>query len=135
MANGNHSTVLVRIGQIVLPFVIGVGSAAFWFGTRSANVASNQKTIMEWKAIAEPKIDKLDDVLNWKTEVAPQIQRMDNKGTAAGEQFSLNQAKELGRLDERLKDVEKDSRQIETMKLKIDTLERAMLSRSTPTKP
>jgi hypothetical protein len=69
-----------------------------------------------------------------KAEVAPQIQRMDAKGTAAGERFSLDQGKELGRVEERLKELEKEARSIEAMKLKIDALERTTYA-TRPPKP
>ena len=116
---GNHTGLWAAVGKIAAPFIGGVIAAAFWFGVRSQKLASTQTEILLWKA-----------------EVAPQIQRMDSKGTAAGERFSLEQAKELGRLDERMKEVEKDSRSIEAMKLKIEGLERAILiDRPRPAKP
>ena len=109
---GNHQNLWAAVGKVAAPFIGGVVAAAFWFGVRSQKLASNQTEIMLWKA-----------------EVAPQIQRMDAKGTAAGERFSLEQGKELGRMEERMKELEKESKSIEAMKLKIDTLERATFQR------
>jgi hypothetical protein len=103
----NHNTLWAGIGKVAAPFVGGVIAAAFWFGVRTQKLSSNQQEFLIWKA-----------------EVAPQIQRMDAKGTAAGERFSLEQGKELGRMEERLKELEKEARSIEAMKLKIDALER-----------
>jgi hypothetical protein len=104
---GNHQNLWAAVGKVAAPFIGGVIAAAFWFGVRSQKLASTQTEILLWKA-----------------EVSPQIQRMDAKGTAAGERFSLEQGKELGRMEERLKELEKEARSIEAMKLKIDALER-----------
>lgn len=106
-AKGNHVGLWAAIGKLVAPFLIGIASTAFFLGGRQQKTASTQQEILLWKA-----------------EVAPQIQRMDSKGTVAGERFSLEQGKELGRMDERLKELEKESKSIEAMKLKIDALER-----------
>lgn len=105
----NHTASLwAAVGKIAAPFIVGVVSAAFFLGGRSQKNTST-----------------LNDILLWKAEVAPQIQRMDSKGTAAGERFSLEQGKELGRMEERLKELEKEAKSIEAMKLKIEGLERA----------
>lgn len=103
------------VGKVAAPFFIGLASAAFWFGTRSANLASNQK-----------------ELLVWKTAVEPQIQRMDSKGTAAGERFSLEQGKELGRMEKDIEELKKEAKSIEAMKLKIDALERTTYSQRPP---
>lgn len=109
----NHSSLWAAVGKIAAPFIGGVVAAAFWFGVRSQKLASNQQEIILWKA-----------------EVAPQIQRMDSKGTAAGERFSLEQGKELGRLEKDIEELKKETRPIEAMKLKIESLERAQLDRN-----
>jgi hypothetical protein len=109
---GNHQNLWAGVGKIAAPFIGGVVAAAFWFGVRSQKLASNQNEIMLWKA-----------------EVAPQIQRMDSKGTAAGERFSLDQGKELGRMEKDIEELKKEARSIEAMKLKIEGLERAQLDR------
>ena len=70
----------------------------------------------------------------WKTAVEPQIQRMDSKGTAAGERFSLEQGKELGRMEKEIEELKKEAKSIEAMKLKIDALERTTYS-ARPPKP
>lgn len=114
-ARGNHTALWAAVGKVAAPFIGGVIAAAFWFGVRSQKLASTQTEILLWKA-----------------EVAPQIQRMDSKGTAAGERFSLEQGKELGRMEERLKELEKEARSIEAMKLKIDALERTTYSNRPP---
>lgn len=108
----NHNTLWATVGKIAAPFIGGVIAAAFWFGVRTQKNASN-----------------IEDVLVWKKAVEPQIQRMDSRGTAAGERFSLEQGKELGRMEEQLKELEKEAKSIEAMKLKIDTLERATFAR------
>lgn len=105
------------IGKAAVPLLVGVVSTAFYLGTKLAHVASNQHDLMLWKA-----------------EVNPQIQRMDSKGTAAGERFSLEQGKELGRMEKDLEELKKEAKSIEAMKLKIDTLERATFQR-VPNKP
>lgn len=114
---GNHTNLWASIGKLVVPFLIGIASAAFWFGVRSQKMASNQTELMVWK-------DRVD----------PQIQRMDSKGTAAGERFSLEQGKELGRMEKEIEELKKEAKSIEAMKLKIDTLERATFQR-VPSKP
>lgn len=112
---GNHTALWAAVGKVAAPFIGGVVMAAFWFGVRSSKLSSNQQEIMAWKGVIEP-----------------QIQRMDSKGTAAGERFSLEQGKELGRMEERLKELEKEARSIEAMKLKIDALERTTYSNRPP---
>lgn len=112
---GNHTNLWAAVGKVAAPFIGGVIMAAFWFGVRSSKLASNQQEIMAWKGVIEP-----------------QIQRMDAKGTAAGERFSLEQGKELGRMEERMKELEKEARSIEAMKLKIDALERTTYSNRPP---
>ena len=112
----NHVQLWTTIGKAAIPFIAGIASTAFLLGGRSQKAASNQQ-----------------DILLWKAEVAPQIQRMDAKGTVAGERYTLEQAKELGRIEERMKELEKESKQIEAMKLKIEGLERASQIR-TPTR-
>lgn len=105
---GNHASLWAAVGKVAAPFIVGVVSAAFFLGGKSQKNAST-----------------IQEVLLWKAEVAPQIQRMDSKGTVAGERFSLEQGKELGRMEKRLEELEKDAKQIEAMKLKIEGLERA----------
>ena len=99
------------IGKIVIPFVIGVISTAFVVGSAR---------------------QKVQDVVKWKEEMAPRIERMDATGTLSFAHFHTQYEKEQMHQLDRIKELEKEARQIETMKLKIESLERALLDRRSP---
>jgi hypothetical protein len=96
------------VGKIIVPFLVGVISTAFVVGSAR---------------------QKVQDVVKWKEEMAPRIERMDSQGTLSFSHFHVQYEKEQAHQYERLKELEKESRQIETMKLKIESLERALLDR------
>jgi hypothetical protein len=73
---------------------------------------------------------KITEVVEWKKEVAPRLERMDREGTLSFSQFHAQYDKEQGQQYERLKELEKEIRQIEVMKQKIEQLERAQLDRN-----
>lgn len=67
---------------------------------------------------------KITEVVDWKTETAPRIERMDSKGTISFELFHIQYDKEQAQQYERIKDLEKEVRQIEALKARVNALER-----------
>lgn len=96
------------IGKQVLSFIGGVIAAAFVLGSARQRV---------------------NDLSAWKAETAPRIERIDSKGTLSFEFFQKEYEKQQAKQEKRLEELEKESKQFETMKLKIDGLERANLDR------
>lgn len=78
-------------GKQLLSFVVGVVVASFVVG------GARQKIV---------------DIAEWKDEVSPKIERMDNKGTLSFELFHEEYLRELKRTDERLKEVERDIKEL-----------------------
>lgn len=106
----NHSkTVWITVAKAVFPFAGGIIAAVFVLGTAR---------------------QKINDVIAWKLEVAPRIERMDRQGSLSFEQFHIQYEKEQAQQYERLKELERESRQIDVMKQKIESLERAQLDRN-----
>jgi hypothetical protein len=100
---GNHTSLWAAIGKLVVPFVVGIASTAFFVGGRSRDMS---------------------DLLKWKAEAATHIQKMDDEGTKAGKRGAESGWKELGRFETRLKTAEDATRKIDTMALKIENLEK-----------
>lgn len=65
---------------------------------------------------------KITEVVDWKTETAPRIERMDSKGTISFELFHIQYDKEQAQQYERIKDLEKEVKQIEVLKARLDDL-------------
>lgn len=101
----------IGVGKVAVPFVIGVISTAFVVGSARQRVS---------------------DIVQWKAEVAPRIERMDSQGTLSFSHFHTQYEKEQAHQYEKIKELEKEAKQIETMKLKIESLERAVLDRRPP---
>lgn len=99
----NHTTLWATIGKVILPFAGGIIAAAFFLGGRSRDMG---------------------DLLKWKSEAALHIQKMDDEGTKAGKRGAESGWKELGRFEARLKTTEEATRKIDTMLLKIESLEK-----------
>lgn len=114
MSDGNHEkhSAWMGMGKMVGSFVVGVVAASFVVGSR---------------------IQKVNDVVTWKAEVAPKLERMDMQGTQSFTHFHQQYEKEQAQQYERIKELEKESRQIEVIKQKIEGLERAQ--RYPPEKP
>jgi hypothetical protein len=109
-STSNHGKALwIGVGKQILTFAAGVVAAAFILGTAR---------------------QKVNDVIAWKAEVAPRIERMDRQGSLSFEQFHIQYEKEQALQYERLKELEKEGRQIDVMKQKIEALERAQLDRN-----
>jgi septal ring factor EnvC (AmiA/AmiB activator) len=77
-----------------------------------------------------PAGSKIAEVVEWKKEMAPRIERMDREGTVSFSLFHIQYDKEQREQYERIKELEKEVRQIEVMKQKIESLERAQLDRN-----
>ena len=56
---------------------------------------------------------KINDLLLWKTDTAPKIQRMDTTGTLSFELFHKEYDRTQQRQEEKLKELEKEIRQLE----------------------
>jgi hypothetical protein len=67
---------------------------------------------------------KITEVVDWKNETAPRIERMDSKGTVSFELFHIQYDKEQAQQYERIKELEKEIKQIEVLKSKVEALER-----------
>ena len=109
----------VSIGKQVLTFIAGIIAASFVLGSARQRVS---------------------DLSSWKAEIAPRIERMDSKGTLSFElfhaEYERTQAQQHERLkalenrmsdlwtSERLKELERDTKQIDVLKAKIEALER-----------
>lgn len=73
---------------------------------------------------------KITEVVEWKKEVAPRLERMDREGTLSFAQFHAQYDKEQAQQYERLKELEKEGRQLDVLKQKVEALERAQLDRN-----
>jgi hypothetical protein len=65
---------------------------------------------------------KISEVVDWKKETAPRIERMDSKGTISFELFHIQYDKEQAQQYERIKDLEKEIKQIEVLKARLEDL-------------
>jgi hypothetical protein len=99
----NHTTLWAAVGKLVLPFMGGIIAAAFFLGGRSRDMG---------------------DLLKWKAEESAHIIKMDDEGTKAGKRGAEFAWKELGRMEARIKTTEEATRKIDTMLLKIESLEK-----------
>jgi flagellar basal body-associated protein FliL len=79
----------VGIWKQVISFIVGVIVAAFVVGSAR---------------------QKVSDLAKWKEEIAPKIERMDSVGSLSFDHFHKQYEKDQHRIDERLKDLEKDVR-------------------------
>jgi hypothetical protein len=91
-----HKTEWFGIGKQILSFVAGVIVAAFVVGGAR---------------------QKVHDLVIWKEEIAPRIERMDSKGTVSFEIFEKNYDKQQERQNERLKELE---REVKDLQRKVD---------------
>ena len=73
---------------------------------------------------------KISEVVEWKKEMAPRIERMDSTGTISFSLFHAQYDKEQAQQYERIKELEKEIRQLEVIKQKVESLERAQLDRN-----
>lgn len=107
MSNGtpvkNHTTLWAAVGKLVLPFVVGIASTAYFVGGKSRDQA---------------------DMLKWRADYTQKVDTMDKDGTTAGKRGAESGWKELGRYETRLKAVEEATKKIDTMLLKIENLEK-----------
>ena len=99
----DHANLWAAIWNIILPFAGSIVAAAFFLGGRSRDMG---------------------DLLKWKAEESVHIQKMDDEGTKAGKRGAESGWKELGRFEARLKTTEEATRKIDTMLLKIESLEK-----------
>lgn len=67
---------------------------------------------------------KITEIVEWKNDTAPRIERMDSKGTISFELFHIQYDKEQQQQYERIKELEKEIKQVEVLKSRIDNLER-----------
>jgi hypothetical protein len=67
---------------------------------------------------------KITEVVDWKNETAPRIERMDSKGTVSFELFHIQYDKEQAQQYERIKELEKEIKQVEALKARIENLEK-----------
>jgi hypothetical protein len=67
---------------------------------------------------------KISEIVEWKAETAPRIERMDAKGTLSFELFHIQYEKEQAQQYERIKELEKEIKQMEVLKNRLDNLER-----------
>jgi hypothetical protein len=113
MANGtqsnNHRTKWLAIIIPILSAAFAVIGFIYYIGQRGSKIA---------------------EVVEWKKEMAPRIERMDAQGTLSFSLFHTQYEKEQAQQYDRLKELEKEIRQIEVMKQKIESLERAQLDRN-----
>jgi hypothetical protein len=80
------------IGKQILSFVAGIIVAAFILGRNS---------------------QKINDVVLWKSQVAPLIEHMNRSGTVSFEHFNASYAKDQARVDERLKLLETEMKDLQ----------------------
>jgi hypothetical protein len=94
MPDENHSAkhIWVNIAKQVLTFVVGVVTAAFVLGGAR---------------------QRITELTSWKAETAPRIERMDSIGSLSFDHFHKQYEKDQTRIDDRLKDLEKEIRTIE----------------------
>lgn len=92
MSETHPKAMWVGIGKQVVSFVVGVIVAAFILGRG---------------------IQKINEVKIWKDEVAPKIDRMDSKGTLSFEHFEKSYHNDQHRNEERLKELEKDVKELQ----------------------
>lgn len=77
------------IGRYLLSFLAGVIVAAFIIGSRT---------------------QKMADLLTWKEAITPKIERMDSVGSLSFDHFHKQYEKDQARIDERLKELEREVR-------------------------
>jgi len=82
----------VGIWRYVITFLVGVIVAAFTVGSAR---------------------QKVKDLVAWKEHIAPKIERMDSVGSLSFDHFHKQYEKDQARVDERLKELEKDMRAME----------------------
>ena len=111
MANGNnnHRTKWLAIIIPILSATFAVIGFIYYIGQRGSKIA---------------------EVVEWKKEMAPRIERMDAQGTLSFSLFHTQYDKEQAQQYEILKELQKEVRQIDLMKQKIEALERAQLDRN-----
>jgi hypothetical protein len=87
----NHNKWL-GIGRYILSFLAGVIVASFIVGSRS---------------------QKMADLLTWKGEIGPKVERIDSVGSLSFDHWKEAYKKDQQRTDERLKELEKDVKEIQ----------------------
>jgi hypothetical protein len=103
--NGNGKTKWLAIGLPLLAAIMAVLGFMYGIGQRGG---------------------KITEVVEWKKETAPRIERMDSKGTISFELFHIQYDKEQAQQYERIKELEREVKQIEVLKSRIDTLEKKL---------
>jgi hypothetical protein len=76
------------------------------------------------------RTSKINEVVIWKNETAPRIEKMDMQGSVSFLHFHTQYEKEQQQQYDRLKELEKDMRQQDVMKQKIEAMERVQLDRN-----
>ena len=56
---------------------------------------------------------KVKDLVAWKEEIAPKIERMDSVGSLSFDHFHKQYEKDQARINERLKELEKEMRELQ----------------------
>ena len=87
-----ESSKWVGIWKPILSFFVGIIVASFTFGSR---------------------IQKVNDIVTWKDQISPKIERMDSVGSLSFDHFHKQYEKDQARIDERLKELEREVRTLE----------------------
>ena len=110
MDNNKHSTRIALVSAAISFFLSAI-FAAYIVGQRTG---------------------KILQIEAWQKETAPRIERMDREGTVSFGFFKSTYEDEQSKQYKRLEELEKQSRHIETMELRIDRLERNHNAKPTP---
>jgi hypothetical protein len=91
MADGETNK-WVGIWKPILSFFVGVIVASFTVGSAR---------------------QKVRELVTWKDQIAPKIERMDSVGSLSFDHFHKQYEKDQSRIDDRLKELEKEVRELE----------------------
>ena len=138
-----------RIKRFKATYQLIAGNEATWAEPDTYDMSngktSNHKT--KWLAVIIPILSaafavvgfiyyigqrgsKISEVVEWKKEMAPRIERIDSQGTISFTLFHVQYEKEQAQQYERIKELEREIRQLEVLKQKVESLERAQLDRN-----